>query len=1265
MVNLLWTIFSLITPKSIHHHSISKGDLSPRRTIHWEVDPFASFHGQGYISNNHIDSFARPSSSPVQRKAMQSNNQNIPVNPTTTPKSSTTSTTTTTTKSTKKKVKKLFPGLEKTIGLGLSDRWQEVEGGGYLLYPPEHVPPVAIIHFIGDAFVGSAPQVTYRYLLDLLSLQGFLIVTTPYKLDVDYVRICDTILLSFEEIYNKNLTTYHHLPIIGVGHGCGAVLHSLVSSLFPDYPKAANILLAYSTQPISHIIPAFDELFVPLFKQLAHLTSHPHLLSSKVIQEMVRYSQRYLNIAYELYASSQLSPAFITDEVVPLIQQGVGMLDQVPPLVQVLASSSSTTSNFSPTPLHTKEVLRLMYRCPQTFIVAFAGDAFAKESLSLVQLLQEANTLFKMKKSNRPRQDMIVSHLILPGGRMTPCSQSIFVDLLKLFPLYNNSSTSVTGKTPKIADDRKQANSNSSQSVLEQILKFLPETYDRLVQTFDTSYLSQVEAVADQLGLFMNDIASAVPGSLEERKEEIAAWQAATREAVQERLTKLKAARIERTTSALQSQQSSPATASTNAVASRSVSSSRSSTLSSPPLAVIQDVPGDEVGLREALGESKASSRPVKKTKKQKKRDSTFSSMLLRAHAASTSGLQKAQSSLTAALVLLAGFAQLALLQVASVATWVGQIIMEKLQPSFANLASFSKEFLKESSGKTWQFLSAQESIRVVESSALAALDNGNTGKYTAAFDNRLHSFDDREISQSFQLLSQAKETITTNTTNIVSNSKGASGASASLVSSSNHHLPAASGASAGAAVPLTTTTTATIATVNPNHGLIELFRQSQLTSSSSSTSLTSSSSEKQTNIATFQTFLEKEGIQSQELTLEEYKTTVRAIGEKIDRRIYSIGMSFLFNGLSVGIIIPCMPLLSAQLQLPPSDMGIIVSAFGLSKLLGNMPSAHLVERFGRKVAIESGMIVTGLGVGCIGLALLPGFGANWLITCRLLSGLGVSSFLAGGFMFLSDISTTLNRTRTMAPAMAAFHAGCALGPALGGVLADRLGLPYTYGLVGLMFFGNAVHNWLTMVETHPASSLTHGDQEKANSLGDKIRKEFNTWGSLLQNGELRDMIVLNGAFWFAWSGAQMTLLPLFLVSNPIYSLTPTELGAYFAASSVVSFLSAQPVAYVADRFSKPAVLLTGLVPLAIGSTMLNALPTSMVTDLSSDSQRAQALSLLRTAGDVGLLVGAASAGFLATHSSLGTAFATDGGILLSVMVAYGYSCYRRYRKLL
>eukprot|EP00981_Chlorochromonas_danica_P010707 scaffold3341_cov165-Ochromonas_danica.AAC.22 len=352
------------------------------------------------------------------------------------------------------------------------------------------------------------------------------------------------------------------------------------------------------------------------------------------------------------------------------------------------------------------------------------------------------------------------------------------------------------------------------------------------------------------------------------------------------------------------------------------------------------------------------------------------------------------------------------------------------------------------------------------------------------------------------------------------------------------------------------------------------------------------------------------------------------------------------------------------------------------------MPSAHLVERFGRKVAIESGMIVTGLGVGCIGLALLPGFGANWLITCRLLSGLGVSSFLAGGFMFLSDISTTLNRTRTMAPAMAAFHAGCALGPALGGVLADRLGLPYTYGLVGLMFFGNAVHNWLTMVETHPASSLTHGDQEKANSLGDKIRKEFNTWGSLLQNGELRDMIVLNGAFWFAWSGAQMTLLPLFLVSNPIYSLTPTELGAYFAASSVVSFLSAQPVAYVADRFSKPAVLLTGLgltsscilllphttglthlftllVPLAIGSTMLNALPTSMVTDLSSDSQRAQALSLLRTAGDVGLLVGAASAGFLATHSSLGTAFATDGGILLSVMVAYGYSCYRRYRKLL
>lgn len=50
--------------------------------------------------------------------------------------------------------------------------------------------------------------------------------------------------------------------------------------------------------------------------------------------------------------------------------------------------------------------------------------------------------------------------------------------------------------------------------------------------------------------------------------------------------------------------------------------------------------------------------------------------------------------------------------------------------------------------------------------------------------------------------------------------------------------------------------------------------------------------------------------------------------------------------------------------------------------------------------------------------------------------------------MFMSDISTPLNRTRTLAPVMAGFSAGAALGPAAGGVLIDTIGKKHFFLLI-------------------------------------------------------------------------------------------------------------------------------------------------------------------------------------------------------------------------
>lgn len=56
---------------------------------------------------------------------------------------------------------------------GGRDDWQQVEGA-WVLYP-RHGQPKAVVHFVGGAFVGAAPQLTYRLLLELLATKQLLV----------------------------------------------------------------------------------------------------------------------------------------------------------------------------------------------------------------------------------------------------------------------------------------------------------------------------------------------------------------------------------------------------------------------------------------------------------------------------------------------------------------------------------------------------------------------------------------------------------------------------------------------------------------------------------------------------------------------------------------------------------------------------------------------------------------------------------------------------------------------------------------------------------------------------------------------------------------------------------------------------------------------------------------------------------------------------------------------------------------------------------
>ena len=163
--------------------------------------------------------------------------------------------------------------------------WQEISGNWVLI--PRH--PKGIIHFLGGAFVATAPQLTYRWLLEQLADHGYAVVATPFVNTLDHTAIAKSVLQSLEgtltQLHATAMLRKRYLPIYGIGHSMGCKLHLLIGSLF-SVERAGNILISFNNYAAADAIPLVQQ-FTPSFA--VEFTPSP-LETTTLVQE--RYSVR-------------------------------------------------------------------------------------------------------------------------------------------------------------------------------------------------------------------------------------------------------------------------------------------------------------------------------------------------------------------------------------------------------------------------------------------------------------------------------------------------------------------------------------------------------------------------------------------------------------------------------------------------------------------------------------------------------------------------------------------------------------------------------------------------------------------------------------------------------------------------------------------------------------------------------------------------------------------------------------------------------------
>ncbi|KAM6559395.1 hypothetical protein CsatA_028634 [Cannabis sativa] len=274
--------------------------------------------------------------------------------------------------------------------------------------PPIGVKPRAIIKFLGGAFLGAVPELTYSYVIELLAKEGYVIISVPYNVTFDHADAAKQVYERFNTcldsilatgLPNSNLTPAQisDLPLFSVGHSNGALLQVLTGSYFDEKIPKANAIISYNNKSATEAVPYFEQLG-PLVRQMMPV------VESSPVYSMARNAS---GDAWKVLLDA--AGTIISDNDQQTLNSVTKFVDQLP---SVFGEVTQGISEFKPSPSENRSRCKNSYNVKHTLLVKFNFDT-----------IDETNLL---EETLKPRVESIggtLEKVELNGNHITPCIQ--------------------------------------------------------------------------------------------------------------------------------------------------------------------------------------------------------------------------------------------------------------------------------------------------------------------------------------------------------------------------------------------------------------------------------------------------------------------------------------------------------------------------------------------------------------------------------------------------------------------------------------------------------------------------------------------------------------------------------------------------------------------------------------------------------------------------------------------------------------------------
>jgi MFS family permease len=352
---------------------------------------------------------------------------------------------------------------------------------------------------------------------------------------------------------------------------------------------------------------------------------------------------------------------------------------------------------------------------------------------------------------------------------------------------------------------------------------------------------------------------------------------------------------------------------------------------------------------------------------------------------------------------------------------------------------------------------------------------------------------------------------------------------------------------------------------------------------------------------------------------------------------------------LGFGLVAPALPLFAREFGVGKAAAGAVVSAFAVMRLVMAPFVGRLVNAFGERV-----MLATGIGIVAVS-SLLAGLAQSYwqLLVLRGAGGLGSIMFSVSAASLLIRVTPDHQRGQAQGVWAGSFLVGMIAGPAVGTAASLSLRAPFfiyagTLVLAGLLGLGALRHS-----ELAARNAVRTAPLELATAF------RHRAYLAALAAGFAGD---------FALVGARSAILPQFVTDR--LGLGSGWVYAAFLVVSIISGALLLPIGRIADTRGRRPVIVVGLLVGAVGFVLLPSVPHAGGLLLAAaligvagaaDSVAPGAVmgdvvagrggtvvAVFQMAGDLGAVLGPVVAGWIADTAGYGPTFLITAGVCIA-----------------